>query len=142
MPEAQIFKERRAHDRECGERLAKSESNLKSWVGDKICISKKDIMSEIKTTKAKQVLMWTIMSIMLSAALTSAYKSVSSAQDSNTTHVRNTSNIQHNKSEIEEVKKDHDILVTKVHEMESRQIKMYGDVRQILGILKEATRND
>ena len=126
-------KERRQHDIECEKKFDKFGGIVK----DKICIAKKEILAKTAPTKTKVGIVLTIMLLMLSASLASAYKSISAAQDATEIHTRNTSNITHNKEDIEDVKKDHAVLVRKVETMEERQILMYGDVKKILGIIEE-----
>jgi len=118
-------KGRRIHDTLCDK---KWQTDRKEWVSNQICLA-------TKGTKAKQVMMWTVMTIMLSAALTSAYKSVSNAQSANTTHVRNTNDISHLKEEVDEVKKEHDHLVGTVEEMQKTQGRMDRNIAKLLGAM-------
>ena len=53
---SETLQERRQHDKECGERLIKTELTIKDWVGTQICLCKKEIMGEVKTTKGRVAL--------------------------------------------------------------------------------------
>ena len=121
---------RRDHDDNCEQ----NKEAMREWVRDKICIA-------TKGTKAKQVLMWSVMTIMLIGSLSSAYKSISAAESATEVHTRNTSAIAHNKEAIGNTEKDLDSLAEKVDTMEERQIIMYGDIKTVLGILESERDN-
>ena len=116
--------ERREHDAECKERI----KSLKEWVAQSICIA-------TKPGKAKQAMMWAVMTIMLSAALGSAFKTVSSAQTATEIHTRNTNDIAHVKEEMAEVKDDHKELVGTVNDMAKTQNRMDRNLSRLLGAL-------
>ena len=124
---------RRDHDNAC----TQNQANMKEWVKDKLCLMKKDILGSTAPTKARLAIVLSIMMLMLAASFTSAYKSISAAENATEIHARNTGAIKYNKQEIEEVKKDHSVLVDKVETMEERQIIMYGDIKTILGIIRK-----
>jgi hypothetical protein len=118
------FKGRREHDGLCDLKWVKRQE----WVLDKICIA-------TKGTKAKQAIMFSIMGIMLAAALTSAYKSISIADESITTHVRNTNDIAHNKEKIKEGREDHNHLVETVEEIQRTQNRMDRNLGRLMGAM-------
>ena len=118
--------ERREHDRDCDDKLEKCVAKVKEWVKDQICLA-------TKGTKAKQVMMWTVMTLMLGASFSSAYTSISAAQDATAIHVRNTTDIAHLKDEVLEVKDDHEALVDTVEEMRRIQGRIDRNISKIAG---------
>ena len=116
--------ERREHDEECKERAR----DLKEWVAERIC-------SAVKPGKVKQGMMWAIMTIMLTAALGSAFKTISSAQTATEIHTRNTNDIAHVKEEMTEVKADHKELVQTVNGIEKTQDRMDRNLSRLMGTL-------
>ena len=128
----QSFWGRREHEHTC----ETNQKNMKEWVADKMCLLKKDILGTTAPTKARVALVLSIMLLMLAASLGSAWRTIAAAQDSAQIHASNTAEINHNKEEIAEVKKDHAVLVNKVESMEERQILMYGDVKKMLSIVE------
>ena len=130
---------RREHDHSCDE----NQKRMKSWVADKICISKIDLREEIKMAKGKQAIMWSIMVLMLSASIISTYQSRTYADSSVKVHgeqkavdTQQTSEINHNTEKISIITEAHDKLLKKAEETE-KEIKMIREIQvEVVTILR------
>ena len=71
----------------------------------------KDICLATKPGKARQAMMWTIMTIMLAASLSAAFKTISSAGTQASIDTAQNLNIEHNEERLEVITKAHESLV-------------------------------
>ena len=115
--------ERRLHDEACDHKWDKREARIQKWV----CM-------KMQPTRAKQAIMWTMMSLFLAASFGSVYKVVAGAGQQKATDSRQDTKIEH----IEDMVQEHHAEYLDNQEVMQDDIEnINANVHRILGILQE-----
>ena len=125
---SETLQERRQHDKECGERLVRTELSLKDWVGTQICLCKKEIMGEVKTTKGRVAL---IIILLVTTCGLSGFSVLRSFADAPHNHssaeiedARQQQRIEHLEEQDIHFEKEHEKIDTKLEAMNQNIIKL------------------
>lgn len=118
------FSERR-HDDICHERRAE----MKEWVKLKL-----------QPSKARQVMMWSVMCLMLASSGLMTHKTISVAGDQKATDATQTSNISHNKEKIDAVVEAHEKLVETQENMQEELENINIKQERMMTILERIER--
>ena len=124
----ETLQERRQHDKECGERLIRTELTIKGWVSDQICLCKKEIMGEVKTTKGRVAL---IIILLATTCGLSGFSVLRSFADAPHTHsstdiedAKQQQRIEHLEEQDIHFEKEHEKIDTKLEAMNQNIIKL------------------